>query len=49
MGKKARGTYEVASDEVLVVEAANEDVEVLGQSDEAAECEGAVAAPQTER
>ena len=49
-GKKAkqRMTYEVAGDEVLVVELANEDVEVLGQSHEAAECKGTVAAPQAE-
>lgn len=41
-------TYKVASDEVLVLEAANEDVEVLGQRHEAAESQGAVATPQAE-
>jgi len=45
---RAGKTYEVTSDEVLVVKAANEDVEVLGQSDKTAECESTVAAPKAE-
>lgn len=41
--------YEVAGDEVLDIEAADEDVEVLGQGNKTAEGQSAVAAPQTER
>lgn len=45
---KLGGTYEVAGDEVLDIEASDEDVEVLGQRDETAEGQGEVAAPQAE-
>jgi hypothetical protein len=43
------GAYKVSSNEIFNVEAANENVEVLGQRHKDAESQRAVAAPQAKR